>query len=118
MSFDDFQEFEFFDPDPLYNRPIVGIDVDSQGNIYTVAAYDPDEDAGPYASAVYRIGAIRETPSGPDIFPESSPILEGVCDGFKVESVAIFEANGVVQLFIGTDDENYGGTVRPLPVLP
>ena len=66
MSFDAFQEFEFFDPDPLYNRPIVGIDVDSQGNIYTVAAYDPDEDAGPYASAVYRIGAACRTLIAPD----------------------------------------------------
>lgn len=37
-------------------------------------------------------------------------------DGLKVESLATRnERDGLVHLYVGTDDEGYGGIVRPLP---
>lgn len=102
----------------LYSRPIVGMDVDSQGNLYTVAAYDPEgsvpnPDIGPFRSAVFKIGNV----STGNVVLDPEPTVHAVVDGFKVESVAVREAGNGVELFIGTDDEDYGGTLRPLPPL-
>jgi hypothetical protein len=37
-------------------------------------------------------------------------------DGLKVESIAVREPQaGVRQLYVGTDDEHYGGILRLLP---
>lgn len=63
MSFDEFKFVEFKNPDPVNtNRPIVGLDVDADGNIFAVAAFDPetagfqDPDNGPFRSSVWLIG--------------------------------------------------------------
>ena len=39
-----------------------------------------------------------------------------VVDGFKIESITVRNTNSSKrpQIFIGTDDENYGGTLRQL----
>ena len=39
-------------------------------------------------------------------------------DGLKVESLAIRESKGAVELFAGTDDENYGSALRPIALEP
>ena len=119
MTFDEFSSIEFPSPDPAaYSRPVVALDIDSFGCIYIASAFDPDDDDGPFASAVFRIGKL-ENEDGPvvDLYPE--PILEGTLDGLKVESVAIREtAEDGLQIFVGVDDENYGGTLRELPTMP
>jgi hypothetical protein len=115
LRFGPFSSVTFPNPNPVpFNRPLVGMDVDSAGQIYIVAAFDaeaaglPEPDNGPFVSAVYRIGVITE-----------SPQLEGIMDGFKVESVVIREdAEHGFQIFIGLDDENYGATLRLLPDQP
>jgi hypothetical protein len=100
---------------PLYSRSIVGMDVDSQGNVYTVAAFDPeghvdDPDGGPFRSAVLKIAKVIAG----DVVLDAEPTVQAFVDGFKVESVAVRENGNGVELFIGTDDEYYGGTLRPL----
>jgi hypothetical protein len=95
----------------LYSRPLVGIDVDRSGKVYTVAAYDPDSDNGPFRSAVLAIGQVAN--GGVILDPE--PTFLGVLDGLKVEGIAIREEGDTFELFVGTDDENYGGALRPLP---
>jgi hypothetical protein len=104
--------------DRYYTRSIVGMEVDSQGNIYTVAAFDPEgtvdnPDIGPFRSAVFKIGNVI---SG-DVVLDVEATVHAVVDGFKVESVAVRENGNGLELFIGTDDEDYGGTLRPLPPL-
>lgn len=119
MMFDEFRSIEFFCPDPeAYSRPLVALDVDSLGCIYVASAFDPDNDDGPFASAVFRIGQLVNE-DGPMVELYDNPILEGTLDGLKVESVAIREtqADGL-QIFVGVDDENYGGTFRLLPRSP
>lgn len=102
--------------DPLYSRPIVGLDVDSAGNLYSVAAFDPeglvtDPDIGPFRSIVFKIGQVITG----DVVLDTEPTTMGVLDSLKVESVTIRENGNGVEIFVGTDDENYGGILRPLP---
>ena len=114
----------FESPDPArFNRVIVGLDVDSDGLIYSVSAFDaeaaglPDPDNGPFAAGVYLIGQLKWVAGKPQVELHDPPICLAMVDGFKVESVAVRQdpANDIYQLYIGTDDENYGGTLRPLP---
>lgn len=107
------------DGNPLYNRPVVGMDVDDSGRIYTVAAFDPegtvsDPDNGPFRSAVFRIGRVANG----TVVLDAEPSLLATVDGLKVEGIALREADGQIELFVGTDDENYRGTLRLLPSPP
>ena len=98
---------------PLYSRPVVGLDVAGDGQVYAVAAYDPEgvvanPDNGPFRSVVLKIGTM-----GADgLVLDEAPAVIAEVDGFKTESVVA--AGEPPQLFIGTDDENYGGVLRPL----
>ncbi len=105
-----------------FNRVIVGLDIDRNGIIYSVSSFDaesaglPNPDNGPYASGVYEIGTIKLKDNAPivDLYPE--PTERALVDGFKIESIAVRNVNGskLPQIFIGTDDENYGGVLRQL----
>ena len=101
---------------PVYNRAIVALDVDGEGNIYAASTLDPegladDPDNGPFRSVVHRIGRV----GGGRPVLDAKPEVLAVLDGVKVESLAVRERDGRRELFIGTDDENYGGILRPLP---
>lgn len=98
----------------LYNRPLVAMDVSESGELYTAAALDGGADDGPYRSAVLVIGQVVDG----GVVLDAEPIVIGTLDGFKVESVALRSTGGARDLFIGTDDENFGGTLRPLPLDP
>jgi hypothetical protein len=116
LTFGSFSSVTFDNPDPeRANRPVVGMDVDSQGNLYTVSAFDPDEDDGPFRSAVYVAGRFVEEGDGVQLVLDEPPQLVGRVDGFKTESVTIREVGGSIEVFIGTDDENLGNVLRPLP---
>jgi len=78
---------------------------------YIASAYDPDN-AGVFRSAVYRIGQVTADNSL-ILAPNPQKIAE--IDGSKVEAVTTRESpRGKIEVFIGTDDENYGGFLRPL----
>ena len=101
---------------PLFTRSIVGLEVDSAGNIYSVAAFDPEgtvenPDNGPFRSAVLRIGQV--TSDG--VVLDETPSILAMVEGLKIESVAIRETDNGVEIFVGTDDENFGGILRQLP---
>lgn len=104
------------DGNPLYSRPVVGMEVDGAGRIHIVAAFDPEgtvenPDDGPFRGAVFEIGRV----AGGTVELDSEPTLLATVDGFKLESIASRDVDGGIELFVGTDDENYGGTLRPLP---
>jgi hypothetical protein len=97
-------------------RPVSALEVDAGGAIYAASAEDPDDDSGPFRSAVYRIGRVIATAGRPAVELDAQPTLLGRLDGLKVESLAAREMPGEpLQLWVGVDDENYGGTMRPLP---
>lgn len=100
-------------------RPVSALEVDGAGRLYVATATDPDDDNGPFRSAIWRVGRIAPAP---DAAPGAAIILEGAperlatLDGLKVEAIAVRDLpDGGVEIVIGTDDENYGGLVRLLP---
>jgi hypothetical protein len=126
LSFGRFQSVRFENPDAAtFNRPLVAMDLDSKGLIYIASAFDaeaaglPDPDNGPFASAVYSIGKLLIENGRPTITLLKKPKLEGFLQGFKVESVAIRESEEFgLEIYVGTDDENYGATMRLLAPPP
>lgn len=116
LTFGAFSSATFDNPDPeRANRPVVGMDVDSRGYVYVVSAFDPDVDEGPFESAVYLVGQFVAQAGTTDLILDDEPELVGRVDGFKTESVTLREIGGEVEIFIGTDDENLGNVLRPLP---
>jgi hypothetical protein len=114
--FGSFSSVTFENPDPdRANRPVVGMEIDSHGNVYVVSAFDPDVDDGPFRSSVYVAGRFVDEGNGPQLILNEEPVVVGHIDGFKTESVTVREIDGVVEVFIGTDDENLGNVLRPLP---
>lgn len=99
-------------------RPVSAIEIDSLGRIYIASAYDPEDDNGPFTSVIWLAGRF-ETGRNKRPKPVFSvkPLRLATLDGMKVESLAIREAKpGVIELFAGTDDENYGGAIRLIPI--
>ena len=96
----------------MANRPIVGMDFDSAGSLYTVAAFDPDVDYGPYSSSVWRVGSLESNAGAAEIVLDDVPERLATLDGSKVESVVVDDTG---QIYIGTDDEDLGNVLRPLP---
>ncbi len=109
-------QFRTLDPTP-HIRQISDLAITASGNIYIASAFDPNQDNGPFKSSVWKIGKVElDQTNLPQInlVPENHAIAE--IDGFKVESLALRPSqNKEPEIFIGTDDENYGGAIRLLP---
>jgi len=104
----------FTPPEPPDGRPASGMDIDKWGNIYVSSAYDPG-DLGPFDSAVYRAATVREGGRiGASLRPVEPPQELARSSGLKVEGVGLVA--GSFPIFIGDDDEDYGGLLRQLRV--
>lgn len=98
-------------------RPVTAMEVDRSGVIYVASAEDPGDDNGPFRSAVYKIGRVEMENSEPKVILDDKPTLLATLDGLKVESLAVRKQPGKnLEIFVGLDDENYGGTLRPIPL--
>jgi hypothetical protein len=75
---------------------------------------NPGDDNGPFRSVIWRIGRVESDKSRrPRVILDDRPQRFATLDGVKVESLALREeADGDPDIFIGTDDENYGGILR------
>jgi hypothetical protein len=119
LQFGAFREVVYRGVDPVGDgaRPIAALAADAQGYLYSASSYDSGNDGGPFRSVVWRIGRISSGADGQPQVDLSAPTRLATLDGLKVESLAVRESRQHgTQLFIGTDDENYGGILRPLPV--
>jgi hypothetical protein len=115
LRFGPFREARLDVPTTLgTNRPVVAIDVGPDGSVVVAAAFDPDNDNGPFASGVFRAGWLQSGPGGRPVFlPEAEPELLVPTNGVKIEAVALRpRPDGATALFYGTDDENYGAVLR------
>ncbi|MEP0546966.1 MAG: hypothetical protein ABJF88_08540 [Rhodothermales bacterium] len=123
LTLEGIERVPFQSPDPSGPgvRHISALDVDEEGHIYAASAYDPDHDGGPFRSAVWRVGVIK--PDGEEhaaLILTETPEHLATLDGMKVESLTLqpsttgADAGGGTVLIVGTDDEDYGGVVRPL----
>jgi hypothetical protein len=109
-------QFSTADPTP-HIRQISDIEIDASGNIYIASAFDPNQDNGPFKSSVWKIGQVGlDQTNLPQITLAQNNNAIAEIDGFKVESLALRPSqNQEPEIFIGTDDENYGGVIRLLP---
>ncbi len=118
LAFGQFESVNFKSPAPVGAnvRQVSAMDVDSQGRLYIASAFDPDDNNGPFSSVIWKIGKIQENKSGKiELILDATPELLSTVDGFKVEGIAVRESpKQKVEIFIGTDDENYGGALRPI----
>ena len=91
------------------------IDIDAEGVVYAASAVDPGN-SGPFRSIVWRIGRLRADGHGqPLLALDARPRRLAVVDGLKVEGLAVRRIASKTEIIIGTDDESYGGVIRPLP---
>jgi hypothetical protein len=92
------------------------MEIGSGGIIHVAAAYETGDGAGPFSSSVWAIGAVVDGGSGPIVELMPDPAIVAFADGFKTEGLAVLERpDGSRALHLGTDDEDFGGILRPLP---
>lgn len=96
-------------------RPVSALEVDSEGRVYVASAYDPDRDEGPFRSAVWMVGRLVPTAEGAAFIPAAAPEHVATLDGLKVESLTVRADTNGTALYVGTDDESFGGVLRRLP---
>ena len=101
-------------------RPVVALDVAATGEVYAATAYDSGEDNGPLRSFVSCIGQFRSARGGHAQFVPSGQFANvAQQDGFKIEGVALRpRADGTLEVYAGTDDENYGAVLRQVAPSP
>lgn len=100
-------------------RPIVALDIDSRGDVYAATAYDPDDDGGPFRSWVSKIGQFRAAPRGDAQFVPSGKFGNVARqDGYKIEGIAVRPTTTEVEVYAGSDDENWGAEFRKVAPLP
>jgi hypothetical protein len=90
-------------------RIISAMEVDRANQLYIASASDLGND-GPFQSIVWQIGKIETENAEPRLILAEKPERIATLDGFKVEGIAIRDR----EIFIATDDEYYGGVIRPL----
>lgn len=118
LEFGPFKEVTYEGVDPIGKgaRPIVALAVDTDGFIYSASAYDPGNDEGPFRSVAWRIGQMIADKNGDPLVQLGESKRLATLDGLKVESITVRESQkSGKQVFVGTDDEYYGGTIRLLP---
>jgi hypothetical protein len=113
----DWQSVPFTRPGPSGARPAASLEVGPDGKVYVAAAWDPDDDNGPYESAVWLVGTWDGAAAA--IEPLDEPVQVCRADGVKIESIAVAGDADDSAVFVGVDDENYGATLRSLrPLQP
>jgi hypothetical protein len=58
---------------------------------------------------------VHANTDSPVLSLERGPRRLATVDGLKVEGRAVRRIAGSPQIVIGSDDEDYGGVIRPLP---
>ncbi|MDN5370741.1 MAG: hypothetical protein PWP74_2049 [Shewanella sp.] len=95
-------------------RTISDLYLDKQGVIWAVATEDGG-DQGPFRSVIYQAATVSGPAEQLKVTAVRYSKAQWIVDGFKVESLAGPAANVPNSyMSIGTEDENYGGSWRPL----
>jgi len=99
-------------------RAIGDLYLDEHGALWAAATLDPEGDVGPFRSVVYRAGTVDAKRKRP---VELAARARGAwqLDGFKIEGLAAPpKAPPEAAFSIATEDEDYGGAWRTLPLAP
>jgi len=96
-----------------FKRDTSDLFIDDEKNLWAVATGDAGNN-GPFRSVIYKIGTIDISQRVP-VKINQRPKEEWIIDGFKIETIArppkFIPGSSIM---IGTEDENYGGVIRPL----
>lgn len=102
--------FEVAEPQGESHRHLSTLEADAAGRLFTASTVDPGNQ-GPFQSVVWEIGQVGEQLS---ILGNPRRIVD-VPDA-KVEALAFCRgADNAERLFLGSDDEDFGGSLRPVP---
>ncbi len=93
-------------------RPESDMTVAADGRIFVVSAEDTDDD-GPFSSEIWRVGDVVTGGAG-SVQLLDAPELVARMDTLKAESITFRVTDDGETLWVGTDDEDYGGILRPL----
>lgn len=116
-------------------RDITSLHIDSDGRLWASAAYDSDNDDGPFDSIVYQLGFICVDANDrhghttecskdylasikrPRVLPLNDRVIFAVSPNRKIEAVstAVNHGAGSHGLSIATQDENHGAVWWPNP---
>lgn len=112
LKFGEFRSISFQSPfgSGKNIRQVSDLAIDTQQNLYIASTYDPGN-TGAFRSAIYRIGRISDNNN---LILDPIPQKMGEINGLKVEGITIQKLPSGDQIFFATDDENYGGVLRPL----
>jgi hypothetical protein len=108
-------QFKVADPQGPNHREIAALEIDEEGRLFAVSTIDPG-DRGPFQSVIWEMGKVegRDGTVAVTLLPAPRRIAD-VPDS-KVEALVFCQgADGNRRLFLGTDDEEFGGSIRPLP---
>ena len=98
-------------------RPVSALEIDSGGIVYVASGYDTDDDSGPFASVIWKIGRIDGgAPLARILSLDPNPELVARVDGVKIEALTVVEREGKYELFYGYDDEYFGGGLRKVVI--
>jgi len=102
--------FQVADPQGTNHRQLSTLEADLAGRLFTASTIDPGEQ-GPFQSVVWEIGQV-----GDQLSILGNPRRIADVPDAKVEALAFCRgADGREQLFLGSDDEDFGGSLRPVP---
>lgn len=97
-----------------FPRLVTELHVDAKRQLWAAAAFEPKETeagtgGGPFRSAVYQLGTLNVNLANPIELAKANPRQVSI-GGLKVE--ALTSTNESDRLFMGTDDESFGGLWR------
>ena len=96
-------------------RAVAALTLDETGAIFVASTRDGG-DAGPFASAVWRVGRVQPAGEGIELAIDAAPTAVAIVDGFKVEGLSFCAGpEGESALWGAIDDELHGGGIRALP---
>ncbi|HSN88942.1 MAG TPA: hypothetical protein VL025_19415 [Thermoanaerobaculia bacterium] len=102
--------FQVADPQGEGHRELSTLEADGAGRLFTASTVDPGNQ-GPFQSVVWEIGQM-----GDQLSILGNPRRIADVPDAKVEALAFCRgADGREQLFLGSDDEDFGGSLRPVP---
>jgi len=102
---------------PPDTRLVSAVAITREGRIYVSSAHDPGGDEGPFQSHIWTVGRLIGDSTGTPVLQHASqPCRLATLDGFKTEGLALAPDRRSPGVFIGTDDEQFGGAFRPLPI--
>ncbi len=95
------------------HRAVSDLTCTTTGLLIAASSEDPGNDDGPFSSEIRVLGQLVVLQDKVQIDTSISRKLAQIA-GYKIEALALLQEKSETILLFGTDDEFFGGTIRPL----